>query len=84
MIDKNNRNKINLNERTLKTVRKYLGGENGTRRFKQFNDNHNNCVASSQRGNNNEYTLDVACVEYIDGEYINPTNIIWLTYRNEL
>ena len=64
MIDKNNRNKINLNERTLKTVRKYLGGENGTRRFKQFNDNHNNCVASSQRGNNNEYTLDVACVEY--------------------
>ena len=84
IVDKNNRNKINLNERTMKTVRKYTGGPNGTRRFKQFNNNHNNCIASSQKGEGDEYTLDIACEEYIDEDFINPINIIWLTYRNEV
>jgi len=82
-LDLNNRNKIILSERKLKTIRRYIGGEDKSRRFKMFSKNHDNRKVNSQKSEIDEYTLDMACVEYIDGEYINPTNIIWLTYRNE-
>jgi hypothetical protein len=80
-IDLNNRNKIDLSKRELKTVRKYIGGKKDTRRFKQFSVNHDNRKASAQKGNSDNYSLDIACEEYIEGDFVNPKNIIWLTYR---
>ena len=81
--DYNNRNKIDLSERYIKTIRRYDGGEGNGRRFQTFRNNHDNRKASSQKGETDDYSLDVACEEFIDGSFVNPTNILWLTFRVE-
>ena len=81
--DYNNRNKIDLSERYIKTIRRYDGGEGNGRRFQTFSNNHDNRKASSQKGETDDYSLDVACEEFIDGSFVNPTNILWLTFRVE-
>jgi hypothetical protein len=81
--DYNNRNKIDLAERKIKTIRRYDGGEGNGRRFQTFSNNHDNRKASSQKGEIDNYSLDVACEEFIDGSFVNPTNIMWLTFRVE-
>ncbi len=81
--DYNNRNKIDLSERCIKTIRRYNGGERNGRRFKTFSNNHDNRKASSQKGGPDDYSLDVACEEFIDGSFVNPCNVMWLTFRVE-
>ena len=81
--DYNNRNKIDLSERYIKTIRRYCGGETKDRRFQTFKNNHDNRKASSQKGETDNYSLDVACKEFIEGSFVNPTNIMWLTFRVE-
>ena len=79
--DYNNRNKIDLSERYIKTIRRYDGGEISSRRFEMFSNNHNNRKASSQKGEIDNYSLDIACKEFVDGSFVNPINVMWLTYR---
>jgi len=81
--DYNNRNKIDLSERYIKTIRRYGGGEGNGRRFQTFSNNHDNRKASSQKGETDDYSLDVACEEFIDGSFVNPINVLWLTFRVE-
>jgi hypothetical protein len=81
--DYNNRNKIDISERYIKTIRRYCGGDGNGRRFKTFSNNHDNRKASSQKGESDDYSLDVACEEFIDGSFVNPTNVMWLTFRVE-
>ena len=81
--DYNNRNNINIYERHIKTIRRYNGGDGNCRRFQTFSNNHDNRKASSQKGETDNYSLDVACEEFTDGSFVNPTNVLWLTFRVE-
>jgi len=81
--DYNNRNKIDLSERFIKTIRRFHGGDRSSRRFKTFSINHKNRDASSQKGESDNYSLDIACEEFVDGDFVNPIHVMWLTYRIE-
>tara|TARA_Y100000389_G_C17458704_1_gene520029 strand:- start:877 stop:2640 length:1764 start_codon:yes stop_codon:yes gene_type:complete len=82
-VDYNNRNKIDISERYIKTIRRYDGGEKSSRRFEMFSNNHDNRKSSSQKGESDNYSLDVACKDFVDGSFVNHTNVMWLTYRIE-
>lgn len=82
IIDKNNINKFNINERILKSVRIFKNGDKDTsRRYYTFEKNHNICKAMSQKGSSEEYTIDICKDEYKIGNYTNTIDIAWITYR---
>ena len=80
--DRNNINTFNIRERELKDVRMYKKGQKiDVRRFKQFNNSFDTYTSGGQSGNINEYNIDLAKDDYIDGDFINKKNIGWITYR---
>ena len=56
-------------------------GKEEDRRFKQFSDNFEKYKCISQSGNNTNYNIDLAQIEYINGDFINDINIAWITYK---
>ena len=80
--DRNNINTFNIHERELKDVRMYKKGQKiDARRFKQFNNSFDTYTSGGQSGHINEYNIDLAKDDYIDGDFINKKNVGWITYR---
>jgi hypothetical protein len=84
LID-NNRIKFNFNDYDLKTVRKYrLGDSISVRRFKTFDQSHSNFKKSVQGVESEQYCLDFAQDKYISGEFVNETDVFWITYKTKI
>jgi hypothetical protein len=87
LTDNNNdspETKFNIRTRVLSRVGVYkLGDKIDVRRFKQFKLAHDTCSAMSQTGTKDDYSIDFAKDEYILGDFINPPNIAWITFKYE-
>jgi hypothetical protein len=82
IYDKNNIKKFNIESRTLHQVRMYkYGNKIDVRRFKSFNDAFENYKNVSQTGNEFQYNIDMAKDNYIQDDFINTTDIMWITYK---
>ena len=82
IIDKNNIKKFDIYSRTLNGVRTYKKGHKiDARRFKNFNDAHECYKVVSQSGDNTQYNIDLAKDEYIQDDFINKTNTLWITFK---
>jgi len=83
--DRNNINKFDFSKRDLESKRVYRKDKNhkvGVRRFKQFNNAFEEYTCVSQDVTDKGYAIDIALHEYKDGDYINPIEIAWITFRN--
>ena len=81
VYDYNNVNKFNIKDRELGTVRMYDGKNSNNRRFKQFNEAFSEKRPTAQKCKEDEYCVDMASIEYVNGDFKNPINIIWITFR---
>lgn len=91
-ITDNNNFKLNFEERKLKGVKNYMKeriGKNNevtedkieARRFKEFKTAFDLCKPSSQTCKPNEYCIDLAQDDYVNGEFVNSKNIAWITFK---
>jgi hypothetical protein len=82
IFDRNNIKKFDISSRTLNDVRMYkLGYKINARRFKNFNEAYENYKSVSQSGDENQYNIDLAKDEYIQGEFVNNINTLWITFK---
>lgn len=82
IYDNNNVNKFDIAQHKLYSVRMYkIGDKIEVRRFKQFNDGFNNFKSVTQSSEQNEYNVDFAKDKYINNDYVNETNIFWITFK---
>lgn len=82
IYDNNNVNKFDITQQKLYSVRMYkIGDKIDVRRFKQFNDGFNNFRSVTQSCEKNEYNIDFAKDTYINNDYVNETNIFWITFK---
>jgi hypothetical protein len=82
LVDKNSVKIFNIHVRDIKTVRMYkLNDKITSRRYKEFNDAHEQCLTRAQSGNDNEYNIDLVHDTYILDGYRNEPNIAWITFR---
>jgi hypothetical protein len=80
--DQNNIRKLDIFTRRLNTVRMYINGQNKeARRFKSFNDAFITESTIAQQGDATQYNIDFAKDEFVQGEFIQPLNVFWVTYR---
>lgn len=79
----NNNIKFDISNREIKDVRMYDKEKHKAevRRFKNFNEAFENFKTSSQSCNENQYNVDFAKDRYELNEFVNETNIFWITYR---
>jgi hypothetical protein len=93
LYDKNNLYKFNISERKLKGVRVYMKeriGKNGeitedkieSRRFEEAHKAFETCKCVSQSCKEDEYNIDFAKDDYINGSFTNNKNIAWITYKH--
>lgn len=81
-IHDNNINKFDINSRTLKNIRMFKNGDVvEARRFESYNVAFNTLKRISQSCNENEYNIDFASVKYVLNNFVNETNVFWITYR---
>ena len=91
IIDRNNF-KLDFSERKLKGVKNYMKvrvGKNNevsedkieARRFKEFKTAFDLYKSSSQTCKPNEYCIDFAQDDYINGDFVNSKNIAWITFK---
>ena len=91
MTDKNNI-KLDFSERKIKGIKKYVKeriNKDGeikedkiqVRRFKEFKTAFDLCKPSSQTCNSNEYCIDFAQDDYVNGDFTNNKNIAWITFK---
>jgi hypothetical protein len=57
------------------------GDKIDVRRFKNFNDAFENYKNVSQSGDENQYNIDLAKDEYVQDDFINSINTLWITYK---
>jgi hypothetical protein len=82
IFDKNNIKKFDISLRTLNQVRMYKNGDKkDARRFKNFNEAYENYKSVSQSGDENQYNIDLAKDTYVQDEFINNINTMWITYK---
>ena len=84
ITDYNNTAAFNIDRRTLKTIRTfYKTTEQKTkqRRFKQFNNAFLRRKGVGQSGTINNYSIDIAGDEFVDGKFVNPVSVAWITFR---
>lgn len=83
IINDNNNIKFDISNREIKDVRMYDKEKHKVevRRFKNFNEAFENFKTSSQSCNENQYNVDFAKDRYVLNEFVNETNIFWITYR---
>jgi hypothetical protein len=80
--DNNNINKFDINSRKIKDVRMYQDGDSEkVRRFKQFNEAFDNRCECGQTCSPTEYNIDFAKDKYEWNDFVNETNIFWVTFR---
>jgi len=83
ITDKNNRHKLNFDERTLRGVKVFTTGDVvSSRRFKEFSNAFDLFKGTSQTCNENEYCIDLAKDQYVNGDFINSPNIAWITFKH--
>jgi hypothetical protein len=91
IIDKNNF-AFNFEERELRGVKNYMKERINkkneikedkieVRRFKEFKTAFDLCKSSSQTCKSNEYCIDFAQDDYINGDFVNGKNIAWITFK---
>ena len=82
IFDRNNIKKFDISLRSINQVRMYkLNDKIEVRRFKNFNDAHENYKNVSQTGDETQYNIDLAKDEYIHDGFINSINTLWITYK---
>jgi hypothetical protein len=82
IFDKNNIKKFDISLRTLNQVRMYKNGDKkDARRFKNFHEAYENYKSVSQSGDENQYNIDLAKDTYVQDEFINNINTMWITYK---
>jgi len=90
--DDRNNFKLDFGERKLKGVKNYMKvrlGKNNevsedkieVRRFKEFKTAYDLYKPSSQTCKPNEYCIDFAQDDYINGDFVNSKNIAWITFK---
>lgn len=83
--DNNNRNKINIYQKDLGSVRMWKEGEaKQNRRYKTFNDRFSKRAAYKQGGDDNKFTLDLVKDEYVHDGYTNPKNVMWICCKRDM
>jgi hypothetical protein len=93
LYDKNNLYKFDISERKLKGVRVYMKervSKNGeitedkieSRRFEEAHKAFESCKCMSQSCKEDEYNIDFAKDDYINGSFTNNKNIAWITYKH--
>jgi len=91
ITDRNNF-KLDFSERKLKGVKNYIKvrvcknnnikeDKIEARRFKEFKTAFDLYKPSSQTCKPNEYCIDFAQDDYINGDFINSKNIAWITFK---
>lgn len=91
ITDRNNF-KLDFGERKLKGVKNYMKervNKNNevkedkieARRFKEFKTAFDLFKSSSQTCKPNEYCIDFAQDDYINGDFVNSKNIAWITFK---
>lgn len=74
--------KFNLYQRHLKVIRTFTNKRKKENfRFKSFTQHFSDSTENAQTSTNHEYNLDIAKDEYIENNFINPTNIGWITFQ---
>lgn len=84
LYDNNNHNKFEnlIESRKVKVVRMYKEGDKKeVRRFKNFNDAFESFKTTSQTSDKTEYNVDFAKDKYEFNDFVNETNIFWITFR---
>ncbi|MAJ97465.1 MAG: hypothetical protein CMI56_02525 [Parcubacteria group bacterium] len=82
LCDRNNVRKFDILARTLKDVRTYKDGDKvNARRFESFSKAYENYKGISQSSDDKQYNIDLAINEYVNNGFVNPTNILWITYK---
>ena len=82
VYDNNNVNKFDINLRNIKDVRMFQDGQKKeVRRFKNFNDAFENFKTTSQSCDETEYNIDFAKDQYKLNDFVNDTNIFWITFK---
>jgi hypothetical protein len=81
--DKNPPGTFNINTRTLKEIRHFRnGGTIENRRYKLFAASFDACKSTAQGATDSTtYAFDSVDDVYINGTFINPRNIAWITFR---
>lgn len=80
--DRNNVKKFDISSRTINQVRMYkLGDKIDVRRFKNFNEAYENYKNVSQSGDEKQYNIDLAKDMFIQDEFVNNINTMWITYK---
>ena len=82
IFDRNNSDKFDINSRTLKDVRMYkLGDKIEVRRFKNFNEAFESYKSVSQSCDASQYNIDLAKDKFIQNDFVNNINTLWITYK---
>ena len=58
-----------------------IGDKIDVRRFKNFNEAYENYKNVSQSGDEKQYNIDLAKDEYIQDDFTNNINTLWITYK---
>jgi hypothetical protein len=78
----NNTQKLDITQRTLKSVRMYKNGhQTSARRFRTFSIAHETNKNAAQEGTVTEYNIDLAKDEYVEEEFVNRPEVAWITFR---
>ena len=81
-FDRNNIGQFKIGSRKVKGIRMYQEGDKKeVRRFKNFNDAFDNFTTISQSCDINEYSIDFAKDKYELNDFVNETNIFWITFK---
>ena len=67
--------------KTKLTYENYLKKKKENRRFKNFSEAFNNFKTTSQSCNETEYNIDFAKDTYKLNDFINETNVLWITFK---
>ena len=82
IFDNNNIKKFDISLRHINQVRMYkLNDKIEVRRFKNFNDAYETYKPVSQSGDKNQYNIDMAKDTYVQDEFINNINTMWITFK---
>jgi hypothetical protein len=82
IFDRNNIKKFDITLRKINVVRMYVNGhKKEVRRFQNFSEAYENYKSISQSGNEKQFNIDLAKDEYVQDDFTNNINTMWITYK---
>ena len=82
IFDRNNIKKFDIYSMKLNQVRMYKEGDKKDgRRFYNFNKAYENYKSMSQSADENQYNIDFAKDKFIQNDFVNEINTLWITFR---